>query len=108
MYLKLSKILKKIAFVLRSKSIYYELKHYIKRNETYIKKIDYFDRRIGKTHSLVKLATQFKCPIIVPKKHYTQIVKNMVNGNIEVISYNEFNIRGRKFDKVLCDEGLDM
>jgi hypothetical protein len=44
MYLKLSKLLEILAFKFRQKSLYFELKHYLKNNESYLKKIHYWGK----------------------------------------------------------------
>jgi len=111
MYLKLSKILEKIAFIFRSKAIYYELKHYLKRNKTYLKETHYYERGIGKTYSLVKLAHKFKCPIVVPCQttgiYIQRMCRDLNINNIQIIYPNE-SIRGKKYDKILCEEGVDI
>ncbi len=111
MYLKLSELLEKIAFILKSKSIYYELQHYLKRNQTYIKETSYYERGVGKTYSLVKLAHKFKCPIIVPSQttglHIQRMCRDLNINNIQII-YPHESIIGKKYDKILCEEGVDI
>lgn len=106
MFLKISKLLKKISFILKQKALYFELKHFIRKGDTYIKTVYVQERGIGKTYSLVKLAKKYNCPIITPNmsmmKHIYKIDKN-----IKVIDgYNGNNIIGHLFDLVLIDEGI--
>ena len=111
MYLKLSKLLEILAFKFRQKSLYFELKHYLKNNESYLKEIHYWERAIGKTYTLVKLAHKFKCPIIVPSQttglHIQRMCRDLNINNIQIIYPNE-SIRGKKYDKILCEEGADI
>lgn len=113
MYLKLSKMLEQLAFKLRQKSLYYELKHYIKIKENYIKKMHPWQRGIGKTYTLIQLADKYHCPIIVPlemnKKYILSKAKNM-RKSIKVYKLNAINYssyRSLRSDIVLIDEGVD-
>ena len=113
MYLKLSKLLEILAFKFRQKSLYFELKHYLKNNESYLKKIHYWERAIGKTYTLVKLAHKYKCPIIVPSeittRHIQDICKELNIKNVQTIHCNKFTgVKGLKLDKVLCDEDINI
>ncbi len=111
MYLKLSKLLEILAFKFRQKSLYFELKHYIKNNESYFRRIHYWERGIGKTYSLVKLASKFKCPIAVPyettRKYIQRMCKDLHINNVQIILCNE-SIKGKRFDTILCEEGIDV
>lgn len=105
MYLKLSKWLWSIMFVLRQKSLYYELKHYIHNKESYFKRIDERDRGIGKTYTLIKLAKKYKCPIIVGSSRTKKYILAMSRKKIDVLIANE-SLIGKKFDMALFDEGI--
>lgn len=109
MYLKLSRLLEKIAFIFRSKSLYFELEHYLKKNKTHFKTIRYFDRAIGKTRTLIKLAKKFKCPIAVPiqstKSYIERMCKDLNIKDIEIIVCNNFT-KDKRLEKILCDEGI--
>lgn len=111
MYLKLSKLLEILAFKFRQKSLYFELKHYLKNNESYLKKIHYWERAIGKTYTLVKLASEFKCPIAVPyettRRYIQRMCKDLHINNVQIIPCNE-SIKGKKYDTILCEEGIDI
>lgn len=110
MLLKLSKWCEILGFKLRQKSLYFELKHYIKNNQSYFRKVKYWERSIGKTYSLIKLAQKFKCPIAVPNMIIGDYVKRLAQNlhikNINIIPYNQ-SFKGRKYDKILCEEGID-
>jgi hypothetical protein len=111
MYLKLSNLLESLAFRFKQKSLYFELKHYLKNNESYLKKIHYWERAIGKTYTLVKLAHKFKCPIVVSSQTTRLYIKRMCRdlniNNVEIICPKE-SIIGKKYDKILCEEGINI
>lgn len=110
MLLKLSKWCEILAFKLRQKSLYFELKHYIINNQSYFRKIRYWERNIGKTYSLVKLANKFKCPIAVRDEKSIIYIKRMCqNLNIKDMLILPCNntIIGKRYDKILCEEGID-
>ena len=111
MYLKLSNLLESLAFRFKQKSLYFELKHYLKNNESYLKKTHYWERAIGKTYTLVKLASKFKCPIAVPyettRRYIQRMCKDLHINNVQIISCNE-SIKGKRYDKILCEEGIDI
>ena len=111
--LKISNLLKNISFKLRSASTYFEIKHYVLHKENYLKKIHSWDRNIGKTYSLVKLARKFGLPIIVANhsnEDYIRYIENRCFRNskhmIKVIVMNE-SIRGKRLEMALIDEGID-
>lgn len=110
MLLKLSKWCEILSFKLRQKSFYFELKHYIKNNQSYFRKIRYWERNIGKTYSLVQLAKKFNCPIAVKNEKFVTYVREMCLDlnmkNIHIIPCNN-SIRGQKHNIILCDEGID-
>jgi len=110
MLLKLSKLLEILAFKLRQKSLYFELKHYLKSNQSYFKRIHYYERGMGKTYSLIKLAKKFKCPIAVKTESSVNYIRRMCRDlhikDIQIIPCNN-SFRGRKFDKILCEEDID-
>jgi len=111
MYLKISKWLEIIAFKARQKSLYFELKHYIKNNETYFRRVHYWERGMGKTYTLVKLANKFKCPIAVQSEMSAIYIKRMCRDlkikNIIIIPCNN-SIKGKRFERILCEEGIDV
>lgn len=111
MYLKLSKLLEILAFKFRQKSLYFELKHYIKNNESYFRRIHYWERGIGKTYSLIKLAHKFECPIVVPSQttglYIQRMCRDLNINNVQII-YPKESIMGRKYDKILCEEGINI
>lgn len=53
------------AYLLRSKALYYEIKYYVKKKQTHIKKLHHFNSRgIGKTYNLMKISGKYKIPLI--------------------------------------------
>lgn len=110
MLLKLSKWCEILAFKLRQKSLYFELKHYIKNNQSYFRKIRYWERGMGKTYSLVKLAYKFNYPIAVRDEKSIIYIKRMCQKlKIKelLILPCDNTIIGKRFDKILCEEGIN-
>lgn len=110
MYLKISKFLENLAFKIRQKALYFELKHYIKSGEDYLKPVFYCTRSIGKTYTLIQLAYKFKCPIIVSTmsmgKYIERLAKEM-HKKVEVFGCNGYSLHGKRFKLALCEEGID-
>lgn len=109
MYLKLSKWIENIAFKLRQKALYFELKYYIKNKQTYLKPVHYYMRGIGKTFTLIQLAKKYKCPIATPTSisgdYIKRICKKYNIKSIEIIPCSH-ELRGKRYEKILCDEGI--
>ncbi len=112
-YLKVSNLLRKWSFKLKSMSIYFELKHYIVHQEYYIKKIHYWERNIGKTYNLVKLARKFDLPIIVADRSSESYIRSIekecfrkTKNEIKVIIAN-IDSKGKRWDIGLVDEGIN-
>lgn len=110
MFLKLSKFLEKLAFKLRQRALYFEFKHYIENDESYIKNTHYFERCIGKTYTLIQLAYRYRSPIIVSTEcmgRYIERLSQEINRPVEVIPcHDERRIRGSRFRLVLLEEGV--
>ncbi len=109
MYLKLSKWLEKIAFKIKQKALYFELKHYIKKKISYLKPIHETDRRIAKTYTLLQLAHKYKCPIVVPNQICSNYIKDMsrkvFKKDVEIIIPNPRQ-KGKRFNILLIEEGI--
>jgi hypothetical protein len=62
------------------------------------------DRKIGKTHNLVRLAVENGCPLIVHDnlwgKSLERTIKNIFNASVQVISYRDV---GNRLDRIRCD-----
>lgn len=108
MLLKLSKFFSMLALKCNQKSLYFELEHYIKNKQSYLKPISAWMRGIGKTYTLVKLARKYKCPIVVGRSALKLYVLGLAGKKpIQVFAVNE-DLRGYpKYDLVLCDEIMD-
>ena len=53
------------SYLLRSKALYHELKYYVKKKQTHIKRLYHFNSRgIGKTYNLMKISGKYKIPVI--------------------------------------------
>lgn len=65
--MKFYELLEYWAYMLRSKALYHELKYYVKKKQTHIKRLHHFNGRgIGKTYNLMKISGKYKIPVIVP------------------------------------------
>jgi thiaminase len=110
MFLKISKLCEILSFKLKQKSLYFELKHYISNNESYFRHIHYWERCMGKTYSLIKLAKKFKCPIAVPTQSNVNYIKRLARDlkikDLTVIPCNQ-SILGKRYNLILCEEGID-
>lgn len=55
------------SYLLRSKALYYEMKYYVKKKQTHIKRLYHFHSRgIGKTYNLMKISGKYKIPVVEP------------------------------------------
>lgn len=111
MLLKFSKWLEIIAFKLKQKSIYFELKHHIKiGNPFYLMHTHYWTRGIGKSYTLLQLAHKYKCPIVVGTdrmgKNLRLLNRKCFKKDIQYIVANN-HMMGKRFDLLLCEEGVD-
>lgn len=111
MLLKFSKFLNNIAFKIRQKALYFELKYYIKIGSTYIKPIYYHTRGIGKTFTLIQLAKKYRCPIAIPNYSMGEYIKSECKHrnikNIElIVCNNSDSMRGKRLKLILCEEGI--
>jgi hypothetical protein len=120
MLLKLSELLRRISFKLRSWSLCCELEHYIIHKQNYIKLLSNYDRIIGKTYNLIKLAIKYKCPIFVANENMkTNLlvmarVKFKKNITVFVLSEDTRNEKWKERNQPLAlieegtiDEGAD-
>jgi len=111
MNLKISKWCEILAFKFRQKSLYFELKHYIKNNQTYLRKVRYWERGMGKTYTLVELAHKFNYPIAVSNDRTVMYIKDKCRElkieDVDIIVCNN-SARGKKYKKILCEEGIDI
>lgn len=111
MLLKVSKWCEILAFKFRQKSLYFELKYYIKNNQSYFRKIRYWERGMGKTHTIVKLAHKFKYPIAVTNERMAMYIKDKCRElkikDIDIIVCDN-SIIGKKYTTILFEEGIDI
>jgi hypothetical protein len=108
-YLKLSSFLEKLAFKAKQKALYFELKHFIAKKQSYFLKIRKWQRCIGKTYTLIQLAHKYNATIVVPNyncgKNIKTMSKNIFKKDINVIVVNEC-LRGKRYNIVLLEEGI--
>jgi hypothetical protein len=110
MLLKISKFLEKLSFKLRSTALYFELKHYIKSGKSYLKPVYIYQRGIGKTYNLLKLAHKYDCPILVSNDRSSRYLQDM-NRKMFKTPIKTYICNERsgwiRFDLVLIEEGID-
>ena len=114
MLLKISKLLYDIAFKIRSKSLYLELKYFINKKQSYLKDINYYDRGIGKSYNLIKLAVKYKCPIFISNHKMESYIKSLAYkilnrkkyNKLKTIVINNYGARGRRYKLGLAEEGF--
>lgn len=77
------RLLARWAYLLKSKSLYHELKYYVKKKQQHII-VYYFinGRGIGKTYNLMKISGKYKIPVVEP---------NMYMAKLASESYKKFN-----------------
>lgn len=111
MLLKLSDFLYMIAFKIKQKAIYFELKWYVKNKISYLKRIHYWERGMGKTHTLLQLAHKYNCPIVVKnsssENNLQSLSRKYFNNPVKTIICNQ-SLKGKKFELILCEEGIDL
>ena len=87
-----------------------ELKYYFLTNKSELIHVHTWERGIGKSYNLVKLAVRFNLPIIVPnhssKNHLMSLSRLFFKNNqLHIIVANDYS-RGYKFKKLLVEEGI--
>jgi hypothetical protein len=112
MYLKISKLLETISFKLRQKALYFELKHHILSDKTYIRPVYSHERGIGKTHTLIELSHKLDIPIAAPNRKYMDYVmklsKDKYGQPVEIFVADYIKGRGKRYHTVLCEEGISL
>lgn len=113
--IKIVRSLEKIAFKIRSLALYLELKHYIVRKKSYLMHVYRWNRAIGKSYNLVKLALKYDLPIFVPDDVSMRYLRGIAFENFnhklkkskrfKIIKTNDY-ARGYKFDIALVEEGI--
>ena len=105
-YMKFYERLERWSHLLRSKALYYELKYYIDKKRTHIKRLLYFNNRgIGKTYNLMKLSGKYGIPVIEPNYMECYLLyKTYQKFNPIVISSNCLRGRVEPGSIVLVDE----
>lgn len=105
MYLKISEWLQSTAARIKQKSIYFRLKHYIEKRQSYNMPVYSWGRCIGKSYTLVKLAEEYGLPIFTPSHASAEHLRSMAKSDILVIPMPR-EVKGLRYDIVLFDEGL--
>lgn len=106
MLLKLSELLYSLSFKLRQKALYFELKYYIVTQRSYLKAVYSWDRALGKSCTLIKLAQKYKCPIAVPSNKAKNYLQGLSKVPVEIVVIKDSS-KGKRFDLILCEEGFD-
>ena len=81
------------SYLLRSKALYYELKYYVKKKQTHIKRLYHFNSRgIGKTYNLMKISGKYKIPVLFAAgklaENYAKAAK-AVNPDCEIYYFED-------------------
>lgn len=117
MRLKISKWLSRLSQWAKYKSTYYELSHYVYESEikhksiNNIKEIGHYDRNIGKSYALVKLALDYDLPIAVPHRSSGEYLRRLAeqyfySHELKIIVTNE-SAKGKRYNTILLEEGVD-
>ena len=98
--------LENLAFKLRSKALYYELKYYVERKTPHIRTFHRWDGRgIGKTYSLMKISGKYRIPVLEPvgiaRQYLPRVYKKF---NPIVINSEKLRMGYRPGAIVLVDE----
>ena len=103
--MKLYQRLEKLAYWLRFRATYHEMKYYLKevmkgKRDNYFKEITRYDRAIGKTCSLAELSVKYNIPIVVS----THVWKNDIDRN--TVLFLPRHLRKRKPIVLVANETL--
>lgn len=104
--MKIYKYLYKMAYKLRQKGLYYELKSHIK-DDNYLKLLNRHDRGIGKTYTLMQLSKKYNMPVLEPNESLKSMFKREFPKAI-IISPNDIMSRGIKYDTTLLVDEKQM
>lgn len=113
--IRIVRILEKLSFKLKSCAIYFELKHYVVKKEKHLIKIYRWNRNIGKTYNLVKIALKYNLPIFVPNDTAARYITGTAvqyfwnklekRKGLQIIIAQEC-VKGRRFNVALVEEGI--
>lgn len=94
------------SYLLRSKALYHELKYYVKKKQTHIKRLYHFNSRgIGKTYNLMKISGKYKIPVIEPMGSMADYVyKRYLKFNPIVLTPSQLKGRVKPRTIILVDE----
>lgn len=108
-----------LSYRFRYEATYLEMKYHLKRvikgkENTFIKKIDHYDRNIGKSFALARLSAKYDIPVAVPSHMWADLYfhdiprykpKYFKKKLPQTIIANEYS-RGNKYDIILIEEGV--
>lgn len=94
------------SYLLRSKALYHELKYYVKKKQTHIKRLYHFNSRgIGKTYNLMKISGKYKIPVVEPMGSMADYVyKRYLKFNPIVLTPSQLKGRVKPRTIILVDE----
>lgn len=94
------------SYLLRSKALYHELKYYVKKKQTHIKRLYHFNSKgIGKTYNLMKISGKYKIPVIEPMGSMADYVyKRYLKFNPIVLTPSQLKGRVKLGTIILVDE----
>lgn len=84
------------------------------KEDSYIKRIGYYDRNIGKTAALARLSAKYKIPVIVPNERWKGVVETDISMYLPkyfkkskpTVWASNYQTRVLKQNVVLIEEGL--
>lgn len=94
------------SYLLRSKALYHELKYYIKKKQSHIRRLPRFNcRGIGKTYNLMKISGKYGIPVVEPtEKMVKWASENYKEFEPIVITPNSLRGRIKTGSIILVDE----
>jgi len=117
--MKLYQKLEYLSYRFKYEATYLEMKYHLKnvmkgKESTFIKKINHYDRNIGKSCALARLSVKYNIPIAVPTNSWANLYTRDIPRYIpkyfkrklpQTIVVNE-NSRGKRFNFILIEEGI--
>jgi len=115
--MKLYEKLDYLAYRIRYEATYLEMKYHLIRvmkgkEDNFIKRIEHYDRNIGKSCALARLSVKYNIPVVVPLNSWTAlytkdipryIPKYFKNKLPQTVVVNE-HLRGKRIDYILIEE----
>ena len=115
--MKLYKKLDYLAYRFKYEATYLEMKYHLIRvmkgkEDNFIKRIEHYDRNIGKSCALARLSVKYDIPVAVPTRAWADLYEKNIPRYIpkyfkkkrpKTIVVNE-NSKGKRYDVILLEE----